>query len=79
LTESTNLLLQVSFLNAFNRHLWNRPVDLNPFDANRFASDGTTIIPGGFGTIQYLNYSNTGGGAYLNSPRKIQLQLKFEY
>jgi hypothetical protein len=47
LTESTNLLLQVSFLNAFNRHLWNRPVDLNPFDANRFASDGTTIIPGG--------------------------------
>jgi len=78
LTESKDILLQISLLNAFNRHLWNRPVDLNPFDANR-SGPGGTIIPGGFGAIQYLNYSNTGGGAYINQPRKIQLQLKFEY
>jgi hypothetical protein len=78
LTESKDILLQISLLNAFNRHLWNRPIDLNPFDANR-SGPGGTIIPGGFGTIQYLNFSNTGGGAYLNQPRKIQLQLKFEY
>jgi Carboxypeptidase regulatory-like domain len=64
--ESANFLLQVSFLNAFNRHIWNRPVDLNPLDT-------------GFSLIQYQNFSTTGGGAYLIQPRKIQLQLKFEF
>jgi hypothetical protein len=65
-SESKDLLLQVSFLNAFNRHLWNRPPDLNPNDA-------------AFGLIPITNFSVTGGGSYLNQPRKIQLQLKFEY
>jgi hypothetical protein len=65
-TESAHFLLQVSFLNAFNRHIWNRPVDLNPLDT-------------GFSLIQYQNFSTTGGGAYLIQPRKIQLQLKFEF
>jgi hypothetical protein len=65
-TESTDILLQVSLINAFNRHIWNRPVDLNPLDP-------------GFSLIQYQNFSNTGGGAYLLLPRKVQLQLKFEF
>jgi hypothetical protein len=65
--ESKDILLQVSALNAFNRHIWNRPEDLNP-------NDGTA-----FGIIQYDNFSNTGGGSYLLLPRKIQLQLKFEF
>ena len=30
-TESTDLLFQASFINAFNRHVFNRP-DLNPTD-----------------------------------------------
>jgi Carboxypeptidase regulatory-like domain len=64
--EGKDFLLQVSFLNAFNRHIWNRPVDLAPLDT-------------GFSLIQYQNFSNTGGGAYLLLPRKIQLQLKFEF
>jgi len=66
ITESSNILLQVSFLNAFNRHIWNRPLDLNPNDA-------------AFGIIPYDNFSNTGGGSYLLLPRKIQLQLKLEF
>lgn len=66
-TESTDLLLQVSFINAFNRHIWNRPPDLNPNDGGNFA-----IIP-------ITAFSTTGGGSYLIQPRKIQLQLKFEY
>jgi hypothetical protein len=65
--ESKDILLQVSALNAFNRHIWNRPEDLNP-------NDGAA-----FGIIQYDNFSNTGGGSYLLLPRKIQLQLKFEF
>jgi hypothetical protein len=66
-TESKDLLLQVSFLNAFNRHIWNRPGDLNPNDG------------GAFSLIPITAFSTTGGGSYLIQPRKIQLQLKFEY
>ena len=71
-TESKDLLLQVSFLNAFNRHVWNRPGFLNPtFDP---------LVPINlFSTIPITSFSNTGGGSYLLLPRKIQLQLKFEY
>ena len=65
-TESKDLLLQVSFINAFNRHIWNRPGDLNPHD-------------GSFATIPITSISATGGGSYLLLPRKIQLQLKFEF
>ena len=68
ITESKDLLLQVSILNAFNRHIWNRPEDVEPNDPLS-----------AFGVIQYDNFSNTGGGSYLLLPRKIQLQLKFEY
>ena len=76
----------MSFINAFNRHIWNRPEDLNPNDADRFcgpANPGcgppTQVVQGNFGRQQYTHFSTTGGGAYLNQPRKIQLQLKFEY
>jgi hypothetical protein len=31
----------------------------------------------GFGQVQYLNSANPGG--YLLLPRKLQLQLKFEF
>jgi len=88
LTESKDILLQVSLINAFNRHIWNRPEDLNPNDADRFCGNvpvsaqcptPTTIIPGLFGKQQITHFSTTGGGAYLDQPRKIQLQLKFEY
>jgi hypothetical protein len=65
-SETRDLLLQVSFINAFNRHIWNRPPDLNPND-------------GAFGLLPITNFSTTGGGSYLIQPRKIQLQLKFEY
>ncbi len=65
-SEGTDLLFQASVLNAFNRHIWNRPGDLNPYDSN-------------FGVINVFNYSSTGGGGYLLGPRKIQLQLKFEF
>ncbi len=34
ITEGSDMLLQVSFLNAFNRHIWNRPGDLNPYDSH---------------------------------------------
>ena len=59
--------MQVGALNAFNRHIWNRPEDLSP-------NDGAA-----FGIIQYDNFSNTGGGSYLLLPRNLQLSLKFEY
>jgi hypothetical protein len=75
ITESKDLLLQVSFINAFNRHIWNRPEDLNPYDS---IASPTNPIPG-FGVMQVLNFSNAGGGSYLLLPRKIQIQLKFEY
>jgi len=72
ITEGTDILLQVSALNAFNRHIWNRPGDLNPYDNNVTGN-------GAFATIPVFNYSTTGGGGYLLGPRKIQLQLKFEF
>jgi hypothetical protein len=65
LSESSDLLFQVSALNAFNRVIWNRP-NLNPFDPL-------------FGRVDFGTYSQTGGGGYLLGPRKIQLQLKFEF
>ena len=67
-TETKDLLLQVNLINAFNRHIWNRPEDLNPFAGNI-----------AFGRLSITNFSNIGGGSYLLQPRKIQLQLKFEY
>lgn len=66
ITEGSNVLLQISMINAFNRHIWNRPGDLNPFDPS-------------FGRIDVFNYSTTGGGGYLLGPRKVQLQLKIEF
>jgi hypothetical protein len=67
ITETSDVLLQVNFLNAFNRHIWNRPGDLNP-------NDGAA-----FGLINYNTFSTTGGGGYLLFPRRIQLQLKAEF
>jgi len=67
LTEGSDLLLQVNALNAFNRHIWNRPNDLGP-------NDGAA-----FGIINYNNFSTTGGGGYLLFPRRLQLQLKVEF
>ena len=60
ITEHTDFLLQVTFLNAFNRHIFDahNSVDLNPLDTS-------------FGI---LNTNNT-----LQGPRRIQLQLKFEF
>jgi hypothetical protein len=66
ITESSDVLLQANFLNAFNRHIWNRPADLNPYDA-------------AFGQVNYGTFSSTGGGGYLIFPRRIQLQLKIEF
>jgi hypothetical protein len=37
ITESADILLQFSMLNAFNRHIFNRPADLNPRDGSFFA------------------------------------------
>ncbi|MBZ5654359.1 MAG: TonB-dependent receptor [Acidobacteriia bacterium] len=34
IAESTSLLFRISFLNAFNRHVFNRPPDLNPNDGS---------------------------------------------
>jgi len=66
ITERSDVLLQANFLNAFNRHIWNRPGDLNPYDA-------------AFGQVNYGSFSTTGGGGYLIFPRRIQLQLKIEF
>jgi hypothetical protein len=67
ITETSDVLLQVNALNAFNRHVWNRPNDLGP-------NDGAA-----FGLINYYNFSTTGGGGYLLFPRRLQLQLKIEF
>jgi hypothetical protein len=67
ITETSDVLLQVNALNAFNRHVWNRPNDLGP-------NDGAA-----FGLINYYNFSTTGGGGYLLFPRRLQLQLKVEF
>ncbi len=66
ITERSDILLQISMINAFNRHIWNRPPDLNPYDA-------------AFGQVDWKTYSSTGGGGYLLGPRRVQLQLKFEF
>jgi hypothetical protein len=71
LTERTDLNLQITMINAFNRHIWNRPDDLNPYDS--------TNINNNFGLYNITNFSNIGGGDYLLMPRKIQLQLKLEF
>jgi len=71
ITEGTDLNFQLIMINAFNRHIWNRPEDLNPYDS--------TTQNNSFGLMQITNFSNTGGGSYLLLPRKIQLQLKFEF
>jgi hypothetical protein len=75
ITETKVLNLQITMINAFNRHIWNRPEDLNPYDS--VATPGNPYP--GFGLMQITNFSNTGGGSYLLLPRKIQLQLKFEF
>jgi hypothetical protein len=79
ITEGSDLLLQVSFLNAFNRHIWNRPGDLNPYDSRLNPGCPSVCPTTQFGLVNINNLSNTGGGGYLLLPRKIQLQLKFEF
>jgi Carboxypeptidase regulatory-like domain len=71
LTESSDLNLQITMINAFNRHIWNRPEDLNPYDSQ--------LTSRSFGLMQITNFSNIGGGSYLLLPRRIQLQLKLEF
>jgi hypothetical protein len=71
ITERTDLNLQITMINAFNRHIWNRPEDLNPYDSQ--------LNSRSFGLMQITNFSNIGGGSYLLLPRKIQLQLKLEF
>ena len=78
ITETSDLLLQVNFLNAFNRNVWNRPGDLGPYDSN--ALPGTANGPNDtFGVVNWNSFSTTGGGGYLLFPRRIQLQLKYEF
>ena len=36
ITEGTDILLQASAINAFNRHVFNRPTDFNIYDPNGF-------------------------------------------
>jgi len=71
ITEKTDLNLQITMINAFNRHIWNRPLDLNPYDSQ--------VTSRAFGLMQITNFSNIGGGSYLLLPRKLQLQLKLEF
>jgi len=71
ITERADLNLQITMINAFNRHIWNRPEDLNPYDSQ--------VNSRSFGVMQITNFSNIGGGSYLLLPRKIQLQLKLEF
>jgi len=66
IAETSALELQANVYNAFNRHIWNRPGDLYPFDP-------------AFGVIDYGSFSTIGGGGYLLFPRRLQLQLKFEF
>jgi hypothetical protein len=64
ITEKADVNLQITMINAFNRHIWNRPPDLRT---------------GNFGLLPITNFSNIGGGSYLLLPRKVQLQLKVEF
>ena len=66
ITEGSDIRFEANILNAFNRHIWNYPGDLNPND-------------GAFGLINFATYSTTGGGGYLIFPRRVQLQLKVEF
>jgi len=36
ITERTDILLEASALNSFNRHVFNRPTDFNIYDPNGF-------------------------------------------
>ena len=60
ITERTDILFQLSLLDAFNRHIFDdrTAVDLNPNDGN-------------FGRLN--------PAATIMGPRRIQLQLKFEF
>jgi hypothetical protein len=60
ITERSDLLFQISFLDAFNRHIFDirNGVDLNPNDNN-------------FGVLN--------PAATILGPRRIQIQLKFEF
>lgn len=80
ITEGSDLQLQVNFLNAFNRHIWNRPGDLGPLDSSANTGLGQTNGLGGtFGVVNWNSFSTTGGGGYLLFPRRIQLELKYEF
>ncbi|HSZ63380.1 MAG TPA: TonB-dependent receptor [Terriglobales bacterium] len=82
ITEGSDVLLQVNFLNAFNRHVWNRPSDLGLLDSSMVQLPQNpigTLVPGGFGQVNWGSFTTTGGGGYLLFPRRIQLQLKFEF
>src|SRR6185437_14015969 len=61
ITETKDILLQVSLINAFNRHIWNRPEDLNPNDADRFCgptcANPQQVINGNFGKQQITHFS----------------------
>jgi hypothetical protein len=41
-TEKTDFLLEASFLNAFNRHLFNRPTDFNIYDPVGFGKENVS-------------------------------------
>jgi len=82
ITEGSDVLFQVNFLNAFNRHVWNRPADLGPYDSSLVPGIAPgTFVPGGFGQINWASFSSTGASpnGYLLFPRRIQLQLKIEF
>lgn len=82
ITESMALNLQITMINAFNRHIWNRPLDLNPYDSVKVLPSASNPVGNpypDFGKMQITNFSNIGGGSYLLLPRKIQLQLKLEF
>lgn len=76
ITEGSDIQLQANFLNAFNRHVWNRPGDLGPYDSSGVNGLGPNAT---FGVIDWGSFSTTGGGGYLLFPRRIQLQLKYEF
>jgi hypothetical protein len=88
ITEGSDLELQVNFLNAFNRHVWNRPGDLGLGDSSSPSNcpgPPSQCLPNGnglggtFGVVNWSDFSTTGGGGYLLFPRRIQLQLKYEF
>jgi hypothetical protein len=43
ITQRSDVLLQANILNAFNRHIWNRPGDLNPYDLTPAARNVSKI------------------------------------